>query len=118
MKEKKEKSIIRLSQSCVHSKIIARKKERQAGWCLRSEGPSFSSRSRGALESEESMRAVPPIGNKFSGCKGTIEGGAAEENSSHCKSWTIVLSGLLEEVGNQLSVTDHKRTDCVAFSGP
>lgn len=73
MKEKKEKSIIRLSQSCVHSKIIARKKERQAGWCLRSEGPSFSSRSRGALESEESMRAVPPIGNKFSGCKGTIE---------------------------------------------
>lgn len=46
---------------------------------------------------EFSTRMVSPIG-KFSGCKSTIEG-VVEENSSHCKSWTIgSFGGLLEEV--------------------
>lgn len=55
MKEKKEKSIIRLSQSCVHSKIIARKKERQAGVYDRKDLPFL-------LDLEELSRVKNPCG--------------------------------------------------------
>lgn len=91
-----------------------KKEKRQAG-CLRSKGRSFSSRS---LEDSREWRihaggSIPSANLAVVKGRSRREGG--EENSSHCKSWTIVLSGSARG-GNQLSVTDHKRTDCVQLS--